>query len=49
MAERIDFSEIDKNDPRLYEADPDNPNTNISASKYDTTDPTSKGKPIGER
>ena len=40
MAERIDFKKIDRDDPRFLEADPDNPNTNISASKYNPTDPT---------
>ena len=40
MAERIDFTKIDRNDPRFYEADPDNPNTNISGSRFNPTDPT---------
>ena len=40
MAERIDFEKIDRNDPRFLEADPTNPNTNISSSRFDPTDPT---------
>lgn len=40
MAERIDFTKIDRNDPRFFEADPDNPNTNISGSRFNPTDPT---------
>ena len=49
MAERIDFKKIDRDDPRFLQADPDNPNTNISASKYDPTDPTSRNNPVGEK
>ena len=48
MAEKIDWSKNDPTDPRFYKLDPNNPNTNISASKYDPTDPTSKGNPVGE-
>jgi hypothetical protein len=44
MAERIDFSKIDRNDPRFLEIDPNNPNTNISASRFDPTDPTADVK-----
>jgi hypothetical protein len=44
MAERIDFSKIDRNDPRFLQADPNNPNTNISASRFDPTDPTADVK-----
>jgi hypothetical protein len=40
MAERIDFTKIDRNDPRFLQVDPDNPNTNISGSRFDPTDPT---------
>jgi hypothetical protein len=40
MAERIDFTKIDRDDPRFLQADPDNPNTNISGSRFDPTDPT---------
>jgi hypothetical protein len=40
MAERIDFSKVDRNDPRFLQVDPDNPNTNISGSRFDPTDPT---------
>jgi hypothetical protein len=40
MAERIDFTKIDRNDPRFFETDPDNPNTNISGSRFNPTDPT---------
>ena len=48
MAERINFNKVDRNDPRFLEADPTNPNTNISASRFDPTDPTAKGNPIAE-
>lgn len=44
MAERIDFTKIDKNDPRFLQIDPDNPNTNISGSRFDPTDPTADVK-----
>jgi hypothetical protein len=40
MAERIDFTKIDRDDPRFLQVDPDNPNTNISGSRFDPTDPT---------
>ncbi len=40
MTERIDFTKIDRNDPRFFEVDPENTNTNISASRFDPTDPT---------
>jgi hypothetical protein len=40
MAERIDFSKVDRNDPRFLQVDPNNPNTNISGSRFNPTDPT---------
>lgn len=40
MAERINWKLVDVNDPRFFEADPENPNTNISGSRFDPTDPT---------
>jgi hypothetical protein len=40
MAERIDFSKVDRNDPRFLQVDPNNPSTNISGSRFDPTDPT---------
>jgi hypothetical protein len=41
MAERIKWTtEFTPEDPRFYQADTTNPNINISASKYDPTDPT---------
>jgi hypothetical protein len=40
MAERIDWKKIDINDPRFLEADLGNTNVNISASRFDPTDPT---------
>jgi hypothetical protein len=40
MAERIDFTKLDRNDPRFLELDPNNPNINISGSRYNPTDPT---------
>jgi hypothetical protein len=44
MAERIDFTKLDRNDPRFLELDPNNPNINISGSKFDPTDPTADVK-----
>jgi hypothetical protein len=50
MADRIQWTaELTPEDPRFYTADPTNLNTNISASKYDPTDPTSVGNPVGEK
>lgn len=46
---RIDFTKVDRNDPRFFELDPTNPNTNIAASTFDPTDPTSRGNPVGEK
>jgi hypothetical protein len=40
MAERINWEKVDINDPRFYEADPENTNVNISGSRFDPTDPT---------
>ena len=48
MAKRIDWTVTEPDDPRFFERDSNNPNTNISASTFDPTDPTSKGNPVGE-
>ena len=44
MAERIDWKKVDVNDPRFYQADPENTNVNISGSRFDPTDPTADVK-----
>lgn len=37
---RISPSDVDSSNPKFFTLDPDNPNTNISAAKFDPTDPT---------